>query len=196
MNTSARPSVLSRHCDVTNTLVGGLRQPSSRFGFPAGMGGAIRDFSGISGPPAVALSTKSGKAPKAVTHPDTGFRRPGFGYEYMRAAAEAHSGGSVSPITRAAAGASASAPPTGFTFTPVLRGYESTVVGRCGLRGREPHIEPRHGHGACPRAAKARPADAVPPLLIPQLAALIPARRRGRSVWPAVFSSTINRKHR
>lgn len=61
-------------------------------------------------------------------------------------------------------------------FTPVLRGYESTVVGRSGLRGREPQLEPRHGHGACPRAAKARPADAVPPLLISQLAARHPLR--------------------
>lgn len=47
--------------------------------------------------------------------------------------------------------------------TPVLRGYESAVVGRSGLRGKEPQYEPRHGHGACPRAAKARPADAAPP---------------------------------
>ena len=47
--------------------------------------------------------------------------------------------------------------------TPALRGYESAAVGRRGLRGKEPQYEPRHGHGACPRAAKARPADAVPP---------------------------------
>lgn len=83
-----------------------------------------------------------------------------------RAAAEAHSSGGVSPITRAAASASASASPASFAFTPVLRGYEDAVFGRYGIRGRSPQIEPRHGHGACPRAAKARPADAVPPLLI------------------------------
>lgn len=93
-----------------------------------------------------------------------------------RAAAEAHSSGGVSPITRAAAGASASAPPTGFTFTPVLRGYESAAVGRFGLRGKEPQIEPRHGHGACPRTAKARPADAVPPPHFSISLAAIPSR--------------------
>lgn len=47
-------------------------------------------------------------------------------------------------------------------ITPVLRGYESAAVGRSGLRGKEPQYERRHGHGACPRAAKARPADAAP----------------------------------
>lgn len=76
------------------------------------------------------------------------------------------------------------------TFTPVLRGYESTVVGRSGLRGREPHNEPRHGHGACPRAAKARPADAVPPPMFPRPISSpetgFPAAGAEQSV-PAVF---------
>ena len=49
------------------------------------------------------------------------------------------------------------------TVTPAPRGYESAAVGRSGLLGKEPHYGPRHGHGACPRAAEARPADAVPP---------------------------------
>lgn len=187
---SARPSV-NCHRTATFTLVAVGRQAPGCSGFHAGEFGNKGNSSVFSRTRDVVPATKSGKAPKAVNNSDSGYRPRRFDYRSRissgsalqdpmpkasgqritraathamnttRAAAEAHSSGSVSPITREAAGASASAPPT--TFTPVLRGYESAVIGRSGSRGKEPHIEPCHGHGACPRAAKARPADAVPP---------------------------------
>jgi hypothetical protein len=79
----ARPSVLKhnvRNRYATFTLVCVRRQPSSHLGFPSEISCEAR-VSGrkfLSRP--VALATKSGKAPKAVNHPDREFRRLSFDY--------------------------------------------------------------------------------------------------------------------
>lgn len=137
MRFHGRPSVDCHSAEIF-TLVSAPRQPSSRSGFPSGAFGKNVKTLLFLVPLLIHPSTKSGFVTRAVKSFDAGYHRRVRRY--------------VSRFGR--------------TFTPVLRGYESAAVGRSGLRGKEPQYEPRHGHGACPRTAKARPANAVPPPMI------------------------------
>lgn len=72
MNMFVRPSVNARSRTEGFTPVGAPRQPLTRIGFPSGVCGAAHKTFDFQRAPLIAESTKSGKAPKAVNHPDTG----------------------------------------------------------------------------------------------------------------------------